>query len=188
MPAEFKKGELVYLSTKNLLLLKGRARKLSPKYLGFFQMSRVVKEGAMYQLELSDELRKRGVNPTFHMSLLRPHVPNDDRCFPGRMPIQIPGFGEKLEEWIVDQIMTHYGKGQGSKFMIQWKVGDRIWATYYEVAHLNALDRYCKLMGVKGAADLAANYKVPRIENENDDIEEIEGNSDKDEREDSDEE
>jgi len=130
LPATFREGDLVYLSTKNISLLKGRARKLSPKYLGPFPISKVLKEGATYQLDLSDKLIKRSVNKAFHASLLRPHVPNDDRRFPGRLPIQIPGFGEKPEEWIVDQIVTHYGKGLGSVFRIQWKVGDRTWAPY----------------------------------------------------------
>ena len=29
---------------------------------------------------------------------------------------------------------------------------------YREVAHLNALDRYCELMGVKDASELSSNY------------------------------
>ena len=57
-PANFKEGDLVYLSTKNISLLKGRARKLAPKYLGPFQISKVLKEGATYQLGLSNELIK----------------------------------------------------------------------------------------------------------------------------------
>ena len=131
---------------------------MAPKYLRPFPITKVIKEGATYQLGLSDELIKRGVNRAFHASLLRPHVPNDDRRFPGRMPIQIPGFGEKPEEWIVDRITTHHGKGMGSKFQIQWKAGDRTWASYREVAHLNALDRYCELMGVRDASELPSNY------------------------------
>jgi transposase InsO family protein len=151
LPASYQEGDLVYLSTKNISLPKGRARKLAPKYLGPFPITKVIKEGATYQLGLSDELIKRGVNRSFHASLLRPHVPNDDRRFPGRLPIQIPGFGEKPEEWIVDRIVTHHGKGMGSEFQILWKAGDKTWAPYREVAHLNALDRYCELMGVKDA-------------------------------------
>ena len=158
LPASYREGDLVYLSTKNISLPKGRARKLAPKYLGPFPITRIIKEGATYQLGLSDELVKRGVNRAFHASLLRPHVPNDDRRFPGRMPIQIPGFGEKPKEWIVDRIITHHGKGLGSEFQILWKAGDRTWASYREVAHLNALDRYCELMGVKNASELQSNY------------------------------
>ena len=166
LPASYKKGDLVYLSTKNISLPKGRARKLSPKYLGPFPIIKILKEGATYQLELSEELTKRGVNNAFHASLLRPHVPNDDRRFPGRLPIQIPGFGEKPDEWIVDSIISHHGKGLGSEFQILWKAGDKSWATYKEVAHLNALDWYCELMGVKSAAELQSNYVNMDSENE----------------------
>ena len=101
-------------------------------------------------------------------SLLRPHVPNDDRRFPGRMPFQIPGFGEKPEEWIVDRIVTHHGKGTGSDFQILWKAGDKTWATYREVAHLNALDRYCELMGVREPSELPSNYVNIEAEDEED--------------------
>ena len=57
-PATYKEGDLVYLSTKNISMPKGRARKLAPKYLGPFPISKVIKEGATYQLELSEELTK----------------------------------------------------------------------------------------------------------------------------------
>ena len=168
LPATYQ-GDLVYLSTKNISMPKGRARKLAPKYLGPFPITKVLKEGATYQLGLSDELIKRGVNRAFHASLLRPHVPNDDRRFPGRMPCQIPGFGEKPEEWIVDSILSHHGKGLESEFQVLWKAGDKTWAPYREVAHLNALDRYCELMGVKNVFELSSNYVYEDSEEEDDD-------------------
>jgi hypothetical protein len=76
--ADYKEGDLVYLSTKNISLPKGLARKLAPKYLGPFAITKVLREGATYQLDLSEELVKRGINPSFHASLLKPHFPNDD--------------------------------------------------------------------------------------------------------------
>ena len=155
---DYKVGDLVYLSTKNISLPKGRARKLAPKYLGPFAITAVLKEGATYQLDLSDELLKQGINRSFHASLLKPHVPNDDRRFPGRLPSQIPGFGEKPEEWIIEAITAHHGKGIKSDFEVLWKAGDRTWAPYREVAHLIALDRYCELMGVEGPNSLPAAY------------------------------
>ena len=148
---------------------KGRARKLAPKYLGPFLITKVLKEGATYQLGLSNELIKCGVNRVFHTSLLRPHVPNDDRRFPGRMPCQIPGFGEKPEEWIVDSILSHHGKGLESEFQVLWKAGDKMWVPYREVAHLNTLDRYCELMGVKNVFELSSNYVYEDSEEEDDD-------------------
>ncbi|TFK78874.1 hypothetical protein K466DRAFT_465631, partial [Polyporus arcularius HHB13444] len=39
-PAPFKAGDLVYLSTKNLAVPTGRARKLVPKFIGPFQITR----------------------------------------------------------------------------------------------------------------------------------------------------
>ena len=164
--ANFKEGDLVCLLTKNISLPKGRVRKLAPKYLGLFSISKVLKEATTYQLGLSDELIKWGVNNSFHASLLRPHIPNDDRQFLGRLLIQIPGFGEKLEEWIIDSIATHHSKGMGSDFQIVWKAGDKTWATYWEVAHLNALNQYCELMGIENVADLSQNYINEDSENE----------------------
>ena len=97
-------------------------------------------------------------------------MPNDDRCFPGRQPFQIPGFGEKLEEWIVDSIVTHHRKGLDSEFQVLWKVGDKTWAQHHEVAHLNVLGQYCELMGVKDAAGLPSNYVTEELEGEEDNI------------------
>ena len=157
-PTDYKVGDLVYLSTKNISLPKGRARKLAPKFLGPFEITKVLKEGATYQLKLSEELVKRGINPSFHASLLKPHIPNDDRRFPGRLPSQLPGFGGKSDEWIVDSITSHHGRGLNSEFEILWKAGDRTWAPYREVAHLIAMDRYCELMGVEDPSELPAAY------------------------------
>ena len=86
----YKVGDLMYLSTKNIALPNGRARKLAPKYLDPFAVSKVLKEGTTYQLDSSEELLKRGINRSFHVSLLKPHVPNDNRRFPGRLPSQLP--------------------------------------------------------------------------------------------------
>ena len=95
---DHKVGDLVYLSMKNISLPKGRAHKLAPKYLGPFAVTKVLKEGVNYQLDLSEELLKWGINRAFHASLLKPHVPNDNRRFPGRLPSQLPGFGKKPKE------------------------------------------------------------------------------------------
>ena len=151
VPASYKEGDLVYLSTKNISLPKGMARKLALKYIGPFVIAKVFKEGAMYQLDLSDKLLKWGINKSFHASLLKPHIPNDDWRFPGRLPSQIPGFGKRLDEWIIESIVDYQGKGINSEFQIQWKAGDRTWAPYREVAHLMAMEHYCELtLGAEG--------------------------------------
>lgn len=152
--ANFAEGDLVYLSTKNLKLPKHRARKLSPKYIGPFRIVKVVEPGASYKLELSDELKKRGINETFHASLLRIHVPNDDRRFPGRQLYQIPGFGEHPKEWAVDRVLSHSGQGTEANFEVQWMTGDVTWLSYAEAKHLEPLTAYCEAMGIQHPKDL----------------------------------
>ncbi|KAJ3487529.1 hypothetical protein NLI96_g3480 [Meripilus lineatus] len=154
--APFKEGDLAYLSTKNLKPPKGRARKLVPKYLGPFRISKVIEPGATYKLELPKELKARGINDAFHASLLRPHIPNDDRRFPGRQPHQLPGFGEQPKEWIVDRIVSHSGKGTEAEFEVQWSTGDVTWVPYHDVKHLQAFEEYCEALGIQKIGQLGA--------------------------------
>jgi hypothetical protein len=45
-------GELVYLSTKNLSLPKGRASKLLPKFVGPYKITKAIPGSSNYELEL----------------------------------------------------------------------------------------------------------------------------------------
>jgi hypothetical protein len=51
-------GDLVYLSTKNLNLPKGRARKLCPKYVGPYKVAKADLSNLMYTLELPVALQE----------------------------------------------------------------------------------------------------------------------------------
>ena len=42
-------------------------------------------------------------------------------------------------------------------FEIQWKLGDISWFPYLDIAHLDALDHYLEIMGVKEIGDLPDN-------------------------------
>ncbi|KDQ05535.1 hypothetical protein BOTBODRAFT_79894, partial [Botryobasidium botryosum FD-172 SS1] len=77
-----------------------------------------------FRIALPNELKQRGTHDTFHASLLRVHVPNDDRRFPGRQIEQITGFGDLPNEWAVDRIVSHYGTGSQAIFQVKWKTGD----------------------------------------------------------------
>jgi hypothetical protein len=127
---------------------------LTPKYIGPFTILKVIEPGASYKLELSAELKKHGINPTFHASLLRIHVPNNDRRFPGRQLNQIPGCGESPQEWAVDRILGHAGQGTDADFEVLWKTGDVTWLHYSEAKHLEALASYCEAMGIQNPRDL----------------------------------
>lgn len=148
----FVKGDLVYLSTENITLPKGQARKLALKFIGPYEILEEYKNSS-YLLDLPAELKQRGFHPSFHASLLRIHEPNDDRQFPGRQLPQLIDI-RKVEEWSVDKINDHHGKGKDALFELVYKAGDRFWLPYHEVSKLEAMSQYLDLMGVKKITEL----------------------------------
>jgi hypothetical protein len=103
-----KEGDLVYLSTKNLLLPKGRANKLMPKYVGPYKVLQAYPETSNYTLELPSELVRRRIHPKFHIRLLRLHEPNDDVLFPNRASVDAHDFGTPDDtKWIVDELDSY---------------------------------------------------------------------------------
>ena len=90
----------------------------------------------------------------FHASLLRIHVPTDDRLFPGRMDTQISGAEDVEGEWAVDCICSHSGSRMDALFKIKWKSGDITWLPYYQITHLQALTDYLDLLGVTQVSQL----------------------------------
>ena len=56
---EIKVDSLVYLSTKNLAMPKGRASKLVPKFVGPYKVTKAIPSSSNYVLELPPEPAKR---------------------------------------------------------------------------------------------------------------------------------
>ena len=75
-------GDHVYLSTQNLTLPKGRARKLVPKYIGPYKVVKAHNEASTVTLELPLALVAQQISPTFHAGLIRKFVANHDELFP----------------------------------------------------------------------------------------------------------
>lgn len=143
-------GSLVYLSTKNLNLPKGRARKLTPRYIGPYKVVKSFPESSVYELDLPESLRKRRIHARFHANLLRRHEPNDDIRFPHRDVKSYYDFGDdEKEEWLVDEITGHRWDGGKIEFEVRWNLGDSTWEPYDHVRKLVALDEYLALQGAK---------------------------------------
>jgi len=85
-------NDLVYISTKNINFPKGTSRKLVPKFVGPYKISKDFGNHS-FRVDLPNSLKQRGIHDVFHSSLLRIHVPNDDRLFPRRLDEQIPELG-----------------------------------------------------------------------------------------------
>ena len=145
----FAEDDLVYLSTENLSLPKGRARKLAPKYIGPYKIVKCHPESSSYTLDLSDELKARRIHPKFHVSRLRRHEPNNDELFPHRDSKLFYDFGEPDEtEWFVDEIKAHRWTGNKIEFSVQWNLGDTTWEPYENCKDLEALQNYLDLAGI----------------------------------------
>jgi hypothetical protein len=119
-PTPFIEGGPVYISTKNLPLPKGRARKLFPKYIGPYPIEKSFGNDS-FRVQLPPELSWRGVHPVYHASLLRIHVPSDDRLFPGRLTPQVANLDLDPKEWQVDRITS-----------LVPRLSDKMWLSEFE--------------------------------------------------------
>ncbi len=64
------------------------SRKLAPKFVGPYPIIEDFGNHS-YRLKLPLSFKKRGVHDVFHSSLLRIHIANDDKLFPGRLDSQV---------------------------------------------------------------------------------------------------
>src|SRR6266487_977222 len=76
---KFKIGDMVYLSNRNLSLLTGTC-KLSHRWIGPYKIIQQCRKDS-FTLDLPKSFR---IHSTFHTSLLRPYLTNNDTLFPDR--------------------------------------------------------------------------------------------------------
>ena len=160
---KYSPGDFVYLSTKNLTLPKGRAKKLQPKYIGPYKVVEAHTVTSTVKLELPPELTARQVHPTFHVSLVQAHVPNHNERVPRRDTATCYNFGTTDEpEWFIDEILAHRWVDRAHlEFQVRWIVGDVMWEPLAECKELEALDEYLELRGVRQPRDLLCKPNPP---------------------------
>ena len=107
-----------------------------------------------YHIELPDALKQRGIHTVFHSSLLRIHVADDDRLFPGRSEEQVPDLSDTGKEWAIEKVLAHRGSHSDASFEVQWVSGDRSWVPYSDLEHLRPLQEYLEAIGVEGVENL----------------------------------
>ncbi|KAJ6605621.1 hypothetical protein B0H10DRAFT_1719223, partial [Mycena sp. CBHHK59/15] len=103
-----------------------------------------------YQVDLPANMIQRGVHDVFHASLLRIHVPNDDRRFPGRLECQLGVSTEDhTNEWAVDRILSHYAGPEiiaallhNDHFQVVWTDNDITWEPLANVNDCAEMDVY----------------------------------------------
>jgi hypothetical protein len=146
----------VYLSTQNLTLPKGRARKLVPRYIGPYCMTEAHNKASTVTLELPDDLKNWRMSPTFHTILVRWYVANNDELFPKQEAKSFYDFGAIAdEEWLVDEIIAHRRiHSKDLEFQVRWTLGDVTWEPMSACQDIEALDNYLELRDVTRTCDL----------------------------------
>ncbi|KDQ09395.1 hypothetical protein BOTBODRAFT_74987, partial [Botryobasidium botryosum FD-172 SS1] len=135
-------------------LPKNRARKLAPKFIGPYTVLKSQPETSNYTLDLPAELLARRINPTFHISRLKPMIPSDDARFPDRDNKVEYDFGKPDEGFIVESITSHGWVNRKLMFQVKWALGDITWEPLVSCQGLATLDEYLVLQGVSNPKDL----------------------------------
>jgi transposase InsO family protein len=115
----FQVHDLVLLSTRHLRFPLGstRVKKFASRWIGPFKVLASVADGRAYKLDLPGTMP---LHPTFHVSLLKPYVPN---THPSRL--QVPPtsdlFADGHEEWEVECILSHRWRGSQLHYLVSWR-------------------------------------------------------------------
>ena len=143
-------GDHVYLSTQNLTLPKGRARKLVPKYIGPYKVVKAHNEASTVMLELPPALVARRISPTFHMGLTQKFIANNDKLFPKRDVKSFYDVSQDNEqEWLIKEITSHpWTSLKELELEVRWMLGDTTWEPLASCKNLEALYLYLELWGI----------------------------------------
>jgi hypothetical protein len=150
----FKVGDLMFLSTENLSLPKGRARKLTLKYIGPYKVLEAKPSSSTYKIKLPPDLKARRLHDVFHEKVLKPHIDNDHKKFLKRETCVNYDVGvDPNQEWVIQSIEDHKWSPT-LMFKVRWELGDTTWEPLNVVEELEALDAYLKLKGIQAPSDL----------------------------------
>jgi hypothetical protein len=117
----FECGEQVLLSTENLRAQMVGAPKLLPRFIGPYQIKRVISSTA-YELSLPLSMH---IHPVFHVHLLKPYE-DGQAIMPERIPVHArptPAIHEQDEEpeWEVESILQKRCRGRQVQYLVKWK-------------------------------------------------------------------
>jgi hypothetical protein len=115
-----------------------------PRFDGPYTIVSANPESSTYTLDLPEHTN---VYPTFHVSELKRHVPNNAELFPSRelqrpSPIVTP---KGSEEWEIEKILDKRTRRRGHQYLIRWRgYGPKadVWVPGQELEDTAALDAY----------------------------------------------
>ncbi|KAJ9516138.1 hypothetical protein QJQ45_024566 [Haematococcus lacustris] len=131
----YKVGQMVLLSTKNMRLKPGKARKLLPRFVGPFKVLGLVGQVAV-NLQLPASMSR--LHPVFHVSLIKPYTGTDV----GFMPPPVEWLDEEpvyYVERLLDHRHVHAGKAK--EYLVQWEGYDADHNTWEPRSNLVCCDK-----------------------------------------------
>ncbi|KAJ9518377.1 hypothetical protein QJQ45_010295 [Haematococcus lacustris] len=130
----YKVGQMVLLSTKNMRLKPGKARKL-PRFVGPFKVLGLVGQ-VVVNLQLPASMSR--LHPVFHVSLIKPYTGTDV----GFMPPPVEWLDEEpvyYVERLLDHRHVHAGKAK--EYLVQWEGYDAEHNTWEPRSNLVGCDK-----------------------------------------------
>jgi len=111
---EWKKGDRVLLSTKDLVFKERPSKKLMERYVGLYVVEEVVSSNAV-KLQLSSSMR---IHPVVNVSqIVRYKEQVKGQKKEEEKPVKVEG----VEEWEVEKILNKKKIRGVEKYLIQWK-------------------------------------------------------------------
>lgn len=110
----YQPGQRVWLSAKDLPL-QVESRKLAPRFVGPFPISRIINPAAV-RLRLPRSLR---VHPTFHVSKIKPA--KESAMVPNPKPPPPPRMVEGGPVYTVRKLLAVRKRGRGRQFLVDWE-------------------------------------------------------------------
>ena len=116
---QFKVGDYVWLSTKNLSIEDGSGiKKLHPKFCGPFLIKEKIND-VCFKLELSEAMRAKRIHDSFHVSLLKPYEEDPFKRSEVKKPEIL--FPDGHVEYEVENILSHRTRQGKIQYLVKWK-------------------------------------------------------------------
>uniref|UniRef100_A0A8C6PAB7 Gypsy retrotransposon integrase-like protein 1 n=3 Tax=Nothobranchius TaxID=28779 RepID=A0A8C6PAB7_NOTFU len=135
---DYKVGDKVWLASTDVPL-KGGLRKLLPRYIGPYSVSRVINPVAV-RLDLPRSLR---IHPVFHVSKLKPFVTSPLHPPPAAPPA--PRLVEGGPVFKVNKLLASRRVGRGIQYLVDWEgygPADRQWVPERHVLCRDLIARF----------------------------------------------